>query len=242
MLAGAVLLTVLDSLASEVTQLEDVFGIDGTDPNTIAGKASAARDLLAALDDATVQRDVTIVFARRPPLVIASSLYPSLQGLMIARALDAHYGGNGSLNRFLTDNDLRVSPNLRKIGIQIDSRNVFRDTALDPVARYEGEGAGTGTFIAGSDIDTSLYGEAALEVVVEAMGAVARTLRLSLKNFDGTIELRDVAIPGNAALNAAFPVGAANDRFVGVTNIITTGGGGTAADLFRVRSKVERGI
>lgn len=240
MLIAGTLLTVLDSLASEVVVLENAFGLDGTVAGTISGKASAISNLLAAIDDLSVQRDLTAITARVAALLTATVFYPALNGLTLARAFDAHYGGNGALNRFLTDNDLRVHPNLRKMGIQIDSRNVFRDTALDPVARYEGTGAGAGVFLAGSDIDTAQFGEAGLEVVVEVMGAIGRTLRLTLKNYDGTTELRDVIVAGNAAANSVLPVGAGVDRYIGVADIVTTGGGGTAADRFRVRSKIER--
>lgn len=209
---------------------------------TIAGKAAASRDLIAAINDLTVQTDLLPLFSRRAANVYARNFYPSVNAMMVARAIDTHYGGNGGLNRFLTANDLRVSPLVRKLGVQIDARNTFRDTVLDPVARYEGTGAGSGTFKAGSNVDTAEYGEAALEVVVETIGALDRTLRITVTNYDGTSETRDVVVPALTVSGTAFPVGAAGDRFVGVTTIVTVGGGGTAGDSFRVRSKVERVI
>lgn len=242
MLAAGTLIVLLDSLAREVVVLDGALGSDGTDPATISGLAATSRDTLAVIDDASIQNDLTPIFSRRAALVRSSVLYPALNGLMVARALDQHFGGNGSLNRFLTENDLRVHPNVRKLGVQIDSRNVFRETELDPVARYEGSGAGTGDFMAGSDVDTAEYGEVAMEVVVEVMGASERVLRLTLKNFDGTTETRDVVLPAGAAAGTAFPVGAAGDRFVGVAGIVTVGVGGNAGDRIRVRSIVERVI
>lgn len=242
MLAAGPLLTVLDSLASEVVVLESAFGIDGTIAGTISGKAASIRDMLSAIDDPDVHVSLSPVVSRRAATLLAGNFYPALNGLGLARALDTMYGGNGSLNRFLSDNDLRVHPNLRKMGIQIDSRNVFRDTALDPVARYEGTGAGSGNFIAGSDIDTREFGEASLEVVVENMGALDRTLRLTLKHDDDTTEQIDVIVPADSLPNDALPVGAAGDRYIGVAGIVTVGAGGSAGDSFRVRSKIERQI
>lgn len=239
MLPVNVLIVVLDALASEVPFIDETFGVDTSDPNTIAGGSAVVRDALAEINDASVQVELTPVFARRTSLVLASVLYPAMQGAMLHRALDRHLGG---LNEFLRTNDVRVHPNLRKMGFMIDTRNTFRPTALEPVARYEGSGAGTGIFLAGSDIDTSEYGEAAMEVVVEAMGADARTLRLTMKKFDGTTESKDVVIPADTPVDAAFPVGAAGDRYIGVETVSTFGGGGSAGDEFKVRSVVERVI
>jgi hypothetical protein len=244
MLAVATLLAVLDSIAAGVDVLEAALGVVGNEPGTVSFAAASNRDTLSALDDATVQTDLTPIFALRARLLRGSSLYPSMQGGMIQRALDKHYGaeGNGSLNEFLSNQDARVHPNLRLIGMQIDQRNVFAPIAVDPAARYEGTGAGTGTFVAGFDIDTTQFGKAALEVYVEVMGASTRTIRISVKNFSGSIETRDVVVPLNSAAGTVIPVGAGADRFIGVTAITTIDGGGTAADRLRVRSKVERVI
>jgi hypothetical protein len=242
MLALGTLLTLLDSVAAGVAIFDNAVGIVGNEAGTVALGAASNRDLLAAIDDASVQTDLTPAFANRASLVRASSLAATLQGGMLQRALDRHYGavGNGNLNAFLKNNDARVSDSLRLIGMQIDARNVFPPFAVDPVARYDGTGAGTGTFVAGAEIDRTQFGEAAFEIVVEAMGAAARTVRLSLKNFDDTIETRDVVVPANTVANTAIGVGGAGDRYVGVTGISTVGGGGTAADRLRVRSRIER--
>jgi hypothetical protein len=242
MIDNATLIAVLDDLALEVEIVNDAFGVAPGDAGTIYGMAVATRDALAAINDAAIQEQLTPVFARRATLVNAKVIYPALNGLILGRALDTHFGGTGSLNRYLTAQNLRVHPNVRLTGIQIDSVNVFRPTELDPVARYEGTGAGTGTFMAGSDIDANEYGPSALELVAEDIGASGRTLRLTVRQYDGTTVTRDVIVPGNSAVNATFPVGGANDRYVGVTNIVTVGGGGLLGDSFRVRTKVEREI
>ena len=244
MLAVATLVGMLDSIAAGVELLEDALGVVGTEAGTISFAAAGNRDALAALDDASVQIDLTPIFAKRASLVRGSSNYGMLQGPMIQRALDRHYGAAayGDLNAFLKNQNTRVHPNLRLIGFMLDAQNVFAPNAVDPVSAYEGTGAGAGTFVAGFDLDTTQYGPAALEVVVDVMGASARTIRLTAKKFDGATETRDVAVPGNSIADFALPVGAGADRYVGVTNIITTNGGGTAADRLRVRSKVERVI
>lgn len=239
MLAVATLIAVLDSIASQAVSLEAVLGT-GEEAGTISGAAASNRTTLAALDDADVQSDLTPVFSQRVALVSSRAIMPAMQGNMIQRALDTHYGSGAGLNRVLADNDLRVHPHLRKVGMQIDSSNVFLPTVLDPVARYEGSGAGSGLFVAGSDVDKASFGKAAMEVVVEAMGASARTLRLSMRKQDSTLEDRDVAVPANTAPDTPIRIGAGADRYIGVANITTTDGGGTAADRFRVRTIVER--
>jgi hypothetical protein len=242
-LAIVPLLVVLDSIAAGVDLLEGAFGMNG-EPGTISGAAVSNRDALAALDDVSVQNDLTSIFAKRVSLVRAPALYVTLQGGLVQRALDRHYGaeGNGSLNTFLRNQGARVHPNVRLAGMQVDSENVFAPNVVDPVASYNGIGAGTGTFVAGSDIDTTQYGPSALEVVVDAMGIAARTVRLTVKKFDGSAETRDVVVAANAVVGSALPVGAGADRYVGVSNIVTVGGGGTAVDRLRVRSQVERVI
>lgn len=242
MLALGTLLTVLDSVAKGVENFGATIGVVGNEGGTIAKAAADNRDLLAALDDYTVQNDLTPIFAVRASLIRGTNLYPALQGAMLARALDKHYGeaGNGSLNRFLANNDARVHPNLRLIGMQFDSRNVFSPVVVDPVAQYVGSGAGTGTYTAGSDISTVDFGPSKMEVVVTLMGALARTLNLTMKKFDGSTEIKAVVVTGNAPLNTTFAIGGASDRYVGVTGITSIGG--QANDSLRVRSIVERVI
>lgn len=238
MLLAATLIVVLDSIAKGVEIEQNAFGILGTEPGTIAYGAASNRDVLAAIDDMTVQSDLTPIFATRAAIVKVASFYAGLQGAMLHRALDSHYGG--SLNVFLLANDLRVHPNLNLIGFQIDARNVFPPTVLDPVALYNGTGAGTGTFVAGSDINTVNYGPASMEVEVDVMGASQRNLALTMKKWDGSTEVRNVNVAANAIAGAVVAIGGAGDRYIGVTNISTTNGGGTAADRLRVRSKIER--
>lgn len=244
MLALGTLLTVLDSVAKGVDVFAAAIGIVGNEAGTVSKAAADNRNTLAALDDYTVQRDLTPMFTTRASLIRGTNIYPTLQGHMLQRALDRHYGETypTGLNGFLKNQDARVHPNLRLIGFQIDARNVFAPSVVDPVASYVGTGAGTGTYTAGANINTVEYGEAAMQVVVDAMGANARTLRLTMNNFDGSTELKDVVVGGGTAPGTVLAIGGAADRYIGVTNIETFGAGGLAGDSFHVRSTVERVI
>lgn len=231
MLGAATLLVLLDSVARGAIAAGDLFG-------DISQAAAADRATLAALNDPDIG-SLESVFAHRSALVTASAIFPALQGQMIARALDVHFGGSGSLNRFLTANNLRIHPSLKTIGFQVDSINTFAPTILDPVSEYEGTDAGSGIFTAGSSIDIAQYGEAGMEIIIESQGALDRTVLFTMVKYDGSNEFRDVVIPGDAAPGSTLRIGGAEDRYIGVARI-TTVEGGAAGDVFRVRSIVER--
>lgn len=230
MLGAATLLVLLDSIAAGASAAGDLF-------EDISQAAAADRATLAALNDPDIA-SLESSFAHRAALVTASAIYPALQGQMLARALDVHYGGSGSLNRFLTANDLRIHPDLKKIGFQVDSINTFAPAVLDPVADYEGTDAGIGIFTAGSSINTAEYGEAGMEIIIEAQGAIERTVLFTMVKYDGSNQFRDLVIAGNAAPGSTQRIGGADDRYIGVARITTEGG--AAGDVFRVRSIVER--
>lgn len=235
------LLTILDSVAKSVDILATAFGVEGIETDSISAGAAANRYLLETYPVTDVQADLVPAFARRAEMVRAGKVYVVLQGAMLQRALDRHYGfqGVGDLNGFLKWADARVHPNLKLIGMQIDSGNVFMPDIVDPVAVYEGTGAGVGTFTIGSTIDTTQYGNTQFEVFIYQMGGSARTVRLHLKHFDETTETRDVVLPANAESGTVIDV---PGRYVAVTNIETIGGGGGPYDVIRIRSVVERVI
>jgi len=225
-------------MAAALTVFDNAMGKTGVEANTVSGRALVNANTLAAMDDTSVQRDLTGPALRRAELLTGLALDNALHGASIQRALDRHFGSSGGLNAYLKANDLRVHENLRRVGMQIDAINVM-PPQVDPVASYEGTGAGTGTFVAGSPIDTTTYGPAALEVVVDALqGASGRTIRLSVVKSDNVVETRDVVIA--AATPATTVIAVAPGKFVNVTGITTVGGGGQATDRYRVRSVVER--
>ena len=242
MLSASALLAVLDSMAAQVDVLTGAFGT-GTEIGTISRAAADNMAAIVAIEDATVQRDLAFNFWARADLLKVDRFYGSMQGAMIQRALDRHYGAEqGSLDRFLRASNVRVHPNLRRIGMAFSAANVFMPSVVDPVATYEGTGGGTGTFAAGSDIDRTLYAAAELEVVTTAFGAVDREIELTLETFDGELVTRAVLIPAGIAPGDALSVGAPGERFVGVRNITTVDGGGDATDRMVVRSRLERAI
>jgi hypothetical protein len=245
MLAVTPLLTVLDSIAKGVELFENAVGILGSESTTVGlGAANNVATLIAIADD-DVQADLVAAFRARAANVLAGVLYGALGGANVQRVLNAHFGasgGGGSLNAFLTTSDKRVHPNLRKIGMQIDSVNAFCPTAVDPVAGFAVSGSGAGTFTAGSDIDTSLYGKAKMVVhTTTAIGASTITATLTMKKIDGTTTSKVVTIPNGTAINTDIAIGTpGTDLYVGCSAIAITGG--TSGEGFKVVSQVERTI
>lgn len=236
MLSLADALTVLDSVAAGVALVVSTFGA-ANDGGTVSGAAAANATLLASRDDVSVQADLTPIFYQRQKQIVAGAVVAALRGRAIQRAMDVHYGTLGSLNAFLASNDARVHANLRQIGFSLDARVTMPDVVVDPLARYDGTGVGSGTFTSVSAINTTLFGETPMQVVVEVMGGSARTLTISVQRFDGGVADRVVIVPANSVAGATVAI---PGRGVGVAAIVSTGG--TAADRLRVRSTVERVI
>lgn len=232
MLGVVPLLTVLDSIAAGVEVLLDA--------NDTIESAALANVATLSAGDASVHTDVIPVFDYRATLLTPGAMAAALQGAMIQRALDRHYGATsgGDLNAFLRTNAERVHPNLKLIGMQIDSRNTFAPTVVDPAALYEGTGAGSGSLAAVIDIDASQYGDSAWEIVVDAMGGTDRDVRVTLRTFDNVDLTDDVTIPANAAPDTVIAIAG---KGVGIASIDTISGGENG-DAFHVRSVVERAI
>lgn len=232
MLAIEVLLGVLDSIAAGVEELLDVADV--------IESAAIANVATLGAGDISVRADLVPVFNYRATLITPGALATTLQGGMIQRALDRHYGATagGDLNAFLTANDARVHPNLKLIGMQIDSRNTFAPTVVDPAAQYEGTGAGSGSLAAVIDIDTTQYGNSGFEIVVDAMGGTERVVRVTLRNFADVETSHDVAIPANAAEGTVIAIPGTGVAIVSIATVV----GGENGDVFHVRSIIERDI
>jgi hypothetical protein len=233
MLPIAPLLVVLDSIAANVGDFSDVVAL-------VHASALADVATLTAEADAAVHIDLVPVFDYRARMIAEAAMLPTLQGALIQRALDTHYGaaGNGSLNVFLQNSDARVHENLRLIGMQIDSRNVFAPSVLDPVATYEGTAAGTGTFATVIEVDSSQYGDSEFEIVVDVMGAADRDVRVSVRDFDGQLTQSVVTVPGSAATGSTVAIPGRGIRIESIETV----SGGQAGDEFHVRTIVEREI
>jgi len=243
-LSSSTLLTLLDSMAKGVSLFESSVGVLGSEANTVSKGAANNVATLAAVSDITVQADLGRVFQARATAVRAAALYRGLGGSVVQRALDRHYGesGAGSLNAFLTSAGIRVHPDLRKIGMQVDAVNAFAATAVDPMASFAVTGSGAGTYTAGTDIDTTLYGKANLVVKPTALvGAATITATLTLRLLDGSQETKTVSLPSGTASGTAIEIGTpGTDMYVGVDGISITGG--TNGDAFKVVSTVERTV
>lgn len=238
-LALATVLTVLDSVAKGVEVFEAAVGT-GSESGTVSKGAANNVATLQAVSDSVVQADLMAVFVARAANVQQSALERGLIGPIVQRALDRHYGdSNGSLNAFLTTQDARVSSLLRNIGFQIDARNAFGPTVIDPMATFLVSGSGAGAFALVAAIDDTTYGKAHLKVKTTTLiGGAAIAATLTLTKADGSSEAQVVNITGGSASGTEFDVGAAGDRYLACTNITITGG--TAADGFKVISTIER--
>lgn len=231
MIAIEDLIAVLDSIAANVDVFTDAQAI-------VAAAALDDAEQISTINDLSVQSDLTRAFSMRADLIAPASLYPAFGGQMLRRALDAHTGLNGGLDAFLLSEDELVHPNLNLIGFGINPRNLFPPAVVDPLARYDGTGAGTGTFTSVIDINSHDYGGADLEVVVEVMGADDRALTLTLARYDGSESSVDVTIPALASADDVVLV--PGGRFMSVKAITSTGG--TADDRLRVRTILERSL
>lgn len=238
----ASLVEVLDSVAAQAQVFRDAVGDSDADPGSVAeGAANNVETVLEAIDDDNDLGALVLELQRRQADVTASGLYRTLQGERVQIALDAHYGGVGSLNRALTDANVRVHPSLALVGIQIDAVNRFAPTAVTLGAMVL-SGAGAGTFTPTEGVDTAQFGNASVEVVTTSViGADAIVATLTLRRFDGTELTRDVTIPGGSAQGLVRPVGTLGvDMGVACAGVTVTGG--TAGDGFAVRTVVERAI
>jgi hypothetical protein len=240
-LALNTLLTVLDSIAKGVEVLETAVGT-GSESGTVSKGAANNVATLQAVADGQVQADLQAVFVARAIHVKQAVIERALHGSAIQRALDRHYGEtDGSLNAFLANQDARVHPLLRNIGIQIDAPNAFCPAVIDPVATFTVTGSGVGTFVPGTAVDESSYGKAHFRLrTTSDIGVDAIAATVTVRRADGSTTTKLVDVPGVTASGAEFDVGLTTDRYMACTNIAITGG--TGGDAFKIITTVERTI
>jgi hypothetical protein len=233
MIAIADLRAVLDSIAAGVTVFNVAMGEQTV--GTVSGGAKNNADFLATINDVTVQRDLTGLFAIRADAVRASLMHRTLQGFMVQRALDRHLGATyGSLSAFLRANNTRVHENLLLIGLALDADVVFGATSIQ-LAEWVGA-----AFVDGGAIDTAQRADQAVELVtVDKAGATAGQLNVTLRNRDGQEQTANLPIAGGTVDGTVTPI-LAGTRWADVTAI--TYDNGNAGDHFRVRTIVERDV
>lgn len=230
MIALATLRALLDSIAAGVIVFDAALG-DGT-PNTVSGAADANVTTLAAIDDRSIQTDLTSVFATRAALVKATALHRTLQGSLMQRAIDRHVAAQyPNLSAFLRANDTRVHENLNTIGFSLDSGVLFPAVSI-VLGQWQGA-----DFIDGIAIEASQSAEAGVELIVDVKGPTGRMLHLTLVTHDGVAQVANVLVPGNAAAGTVIPI-LAGQRFADLTAM--TADGGDPVDSIRVRTIVER--
>lgn len=241
-LRAVALLAILDSLAAQAQVVRDAIGASDVDTGSVAeGAANTLATLFEEISDDNDLGGLILAAQRRQADITADRLYRALQGERMQVALDAHYGGTGSLNRFLTDENARAHPDVRLLGIQIDAVNAFAPARVT-LGAFAVSGSGAGTYTADDAVDTSLYGNANLVVrTTSGIGGASITATLTLRRFDGSTTTKAVTIPGGTASGVRIDVGThGTDMAVACTAVSITGG--TSGDAFVVETEVERAV
>jgi len=222
-------------IAHMIALIQTAFG-DGDDANTPGKGAASALTAIAALGD-NDQLNALLPAAVRfaAAAVYQNYYYKAMYDFL--RAMDEHVGG---INDYLSDNSLYVNYLTRLAYPKILVAYTF-----PPVTDFGSmavSGAATGTWTAEDTVDTSLYGDAQIEIVTESLiGAADIVLTISGTDHDGNTSQATCTIPATTANDTTVDVdGAATaDRFAAV-DADPTFTGGTASDAFRIQTKLDR--
>lgn len=153
------------------------------------------------------------------------------------QGLDAALGG---LNTWLSDNGKYISAQLRKAYSVLQARYCF-----PPVTDFGSivlSGSGTGAFTEENTVDTDDYGDALIEIVTESViGAAEITGTIHGSDYNGNAVQADYTITAATGNDATVAI-AGTTRFVSVDKTLTDAAisGGTAADAYRIQTKVDR--
>jgi hypothetical protein len=231
--------TILDSLAKGVQLFAAAVG-SGSEANTVSkGATNNVATLLEYIDDDVA--GLVPAFSRRSELAITETLARTLAGASIMTALDRHYGGTGGLNRQLQAFGLRVHPDLRTLGIQIDADNAF-PPAVVPFGSATVTGSGAATYVVASQVDTTLYAKANVVLrTTHTIGAAAIVATCTMQKRDGTTENKVVTVPALTASGVSIDIGThGTDLYIGCSAVTITGG--TAGETFTIETEVERTV
>lgn len=230
--------TITDSIARQYKYLADAMGTVAT-ASTAAYGAGQNLTRVLGLNDVAQELALLGPANDQTNLLVKGGLRSFFRPVI--QALQAHVGG--SFDAFLATSDDRVAPEFRDAAGTdlIGPARVF-PPVYDPICTFAVSGAGAGTRTGGTPVDTTQYGKANMEVVATStIGASGITATLTMKLLDGTTQTKSVTIPASTANGTAIAIGVAGtDMYVDCTAITITGG--TAADAFKVRSKLERVI
>jgi len=170
--------------------------------------------------------------------------FSRMQLLQFMRIVDMHlrtYGDYG-INAKLSANDERVGYWLHATGFPLDARNVFPpgqygagtgDMGVDYGATWndgtpwmsfwtaDGGGIGSGTYTAGNDIDTDLYGKSNLLGIVGYGSTAYNNVNFDVTclKIDGTTEVRTMTFSAFTTGTKADVGTHDTDMYVGITDI-----------------------
>lgn len=256
-ISTANLTTIVDNIAKTMTDIKADY-ITGLAANvtTITNGQNAASNSLRAhvaslgdLDqEAALASSASAANSSLVPLLTISmnSYYPSLGSFFVA--LDKHVSG---LNAFLTANSLQVHPefaaafnyiaqNAVSLGLapaaltQIAAANIFINSN-QTLASVAVTGAAAGTFSAGTPIDTTKYGPAALFLKNTAGSpttGTATSFTVTYNNGTGnSAATATQALSGALAAGGVLAIAGASG--ISVSNIVVNSGG-SAGDAIAV--------
>lgn len=233
------LLTLLDSMAAQVAAFEDGVGVVGNEAGTVALGASSNLALALALADTDVDIATGLIGAlsNRLTRVKAPSLYHTISGRELYRALESHYASVGGLNTFLRTGSATVHPDVAKLGMMIDT-----DLRFPPAEVLLGTmvmtGSGAGDWTPGGEVDPSLYGDARLALVVGNPGPIGGSqlnVTIITSNRAEAQTSEQAIIPVGSAAGTRVTLATRGQQVVDIDVV-----GGTASDHFTVVAEVER--
>ena len=237
---------IFDSIAKQYQLMLAGVGTDAVEADTYAKGADNFRaDIAAAIGSNMWLADLA-------DAATAYSAAAQMSGAFLAgagdvmRAIEQHvrkrHPAYQNINDWLSDKGIKVHPYCKAILPTIATTNVWpltletTDTTNDEgnevasPGHYAVTGAGTGTFTAGTALNTALYGDGLIKAVcTHAIGAgTDLVVTITGKDVDGTTVTATVTITAGSASATEFDV--ASTRFASIT--ATTHTNGTALDAW----------
>jgi hypothetical protein len=236
-ISSATLLAIADSIAKAKQLFDAAIGTTATAGTAAYGAQQNAARVLATADEDQ------ILALLAPSRSLANGLQKNQVRAQYAPMIQALLNllGASSFDAFLLANSAQVASEFRDMAGSgaVSPAYVFPPN-ID-ICSYAVTGSGAGARTGLTPIDTTLYAASQLEVVTTGLiGAASITATLTCKRADNTTTTKAVTITNGSVSGTAFAVGAGTDLFVDVTAITITGG--TAADAFKVRSKLLRAV
>jgi hypothetical protein len=232
-----------DKLSEMIDVLFTALGDEDT-PGSAASEAADFRDEVVAFvlpDEAKITADF---IDQAIALVTALERESTIMSYCAAfnSAVISHLGQD--VNTWLTSSGLRVHHLFRRGGnSSLSPVNVFPPVTIMGI--FEVTGSGTGTWTedpdTGAEVDTSMYADAQLEVMVinQSIGAASITVSITGTDFEGNAQGPHTAvIPDGSVVGTKVDVGTGDDRFATVTLVTITGG--TSGDDLQVQTKEDR--